>query len=96
MSFEAEFRVVNKLHLKGKNLPVDISITEAFTQNLVSSIILILIFNLNALMCMTKIREKETKLIEHSLNVAILLTNFGAYLDLDKENPRVGFIRSFA
>ena len=47
-------------------------------------------------MCMTKIREKEINLIEYSLNVAILLANFVAYLDLDKENPRVGFIRSFA
>jgi HD-GYP domain-containing protein (c-di-GMP phosphodiesterase class II) len=91
--FEAELRVANKLHLKGKNLqkrmldsigknlPIDIAITEAFTQDLVSSINR----NPNALMCMTKIREKDTYLLEHSLNVAILLAKFGTYIDLEKE-----------
>ncbi len=34
---------------------------------------------------MTKIREKDTYLLEHSLNVAILLANFGTYLGFDEE-----------
>jgi len=93
VSFEAELEVATKLHSKGKhlqktmlesvgkNLPVDIAIPEAFTNNLVSSIDR----NPNALMCMTKIREKDTYLLEHSLNVAILLANFGTYVGLAEE-----------
>jgi putative nucleotidyltransferase with HDIG domain len=93
VSFEAELEVASKLHTKGKhlqksmlesvgkNLPVDIAIPEAFTNNLVSSIDR----NPNALMCMTKIREKDTYLLEHSLNVAILLANFGTYVGLNEE-----------
>jgi putative nucleotidyltransferase with HDIG domain len=93
ISFEAELGVAAKLHLKGKhlqktmlesigkNLPIDIAIPEAFTKNLVSSINR----NPNALMCMTKIREKDTYLLEHSLNVAILLANFGTHLGLNEE-----------
>ena len=93
VSFEAELGVAAKLHLKGKNLqktmleslgknlPIDIAIPEAFTKNLVSSIGR----NPNALICMTKIREKDTYLLEHSLNVAILLANFGTHVGLDEE-----------
>ena len=65
----------------GQNLPIDIAIPEAFTKNLVSSIGR----NPNALICMTKIREKDTYLLEHSLNVAILLANFGTHVGLDEE-----------
>ena len=82
--FETELKVVNKLYIKGKSLLIDIAIIEAFTQDLVSSILR----DPNALMCMTKIREKETYLIEHSLNEAILLANFGAYIDLDKDKSK--------
>ncbi len=90
VSFDQEIEVAAKLHTKGKglqksmldnvakSLPIDIAIPAEFTNNLVSSIDR----NPNALMCMTKIREKDTYLLEHSLNVAILLANFGAYLEL--------------
>lgn len=93
VSLEAELEVAIKLHQKGKylqkkmlesigkNLPIDIAIPEAFTNHIVTSIDR----NPNALMCMTKIREKDTYLLEHSLNVAILLANFGTHLGLDEE-----------
>jgi putative nucleotidyltransferase with HDIG domain len=93
VSFEAVLGVATKLHLKGKhlqktmleslgkNLPIDIAIPEAFTKSLVSSIER----NPNALICMTKIRDKDTYLLEHSLNVAILLANFGTHVGLDEE-----------
>ncbi|MFQ3190317.1 MAG: putative nucleotidyltransferase with HDIG domain [Paraglaciecola sp.] len=93
VSFEAEIGVATKLQIKGKyiqkimlesigkNLPIDIAIPRALTNSLVSSIDR----NPNALMCLTKIREKDTYLLEHSLNVAILLANFGTYINLDKE-----------
>lgn len=93
VTFEEELEVATKLHSKGKqlqktmlesvgkNLPVDIAIPEAFTNNLVSSIDR----NPNALMCMTKIREKDTYLLEHSLNVSILLANFGTHVGLKED-----------
>lgn len=93
VSFEDEIEVATKLHAKGrqlqknmlqsvgKNLPIDIAIPQAFTNNLVSSIDR----NPNALMCMTKIREKDTYLLEHSLNVAILLANFASFIGLEEE-----------
>jgi putative nucleotidyltransferase with HDIG domain len=93
VSFEVELEVAIKLHHKGKHLqekmlesiakslPIDIAVPEAFTNHIVSSIDR----NPNALMCMTKIREKDTYLLEHSLNVAILLANFGTYLGFDEE-----------
>lgn len=93
VSFEAELEVAIKLHHKGKhlqetmlknigkNLPIDIAVPEAFTKHIVSSIDR----NPNALMCMTKIREKDTYLLEHSLNVAILLANFGTHLGFSEE-----------
>jgi putative nucleotidyltransferase with HDIG domain len=36
-------------------------------------------------MCVTKIREKDSYLLEHSLNVAILLANVGTYINLDEK-----------
>jgi putative nucleotidyltransferase with HDIG domain len=93
VALEVELEVAAKLHASGKhlqktmlesmskNLPVDITITEEFTNKLVSSIDR----NPNALMCMTKIREKDAYLFEHSLNVAILLANLGTHIGLDEE-----------
>jgi putative nucleotidyltransferase with HDIG domain len=93
VSFEDEISVAVALHNKGKTLqkrllesvskgfPIDLAIPEEFTQNLVSSIDR----NPNALLCMTKIREKDSYLLEHSLNVAILLANFASHVDLTEE-----------
>ena len=84
VSFDQEVTVAKGLHDKGKGiqkrlmdsvakgLPMDISIPKEFTERLVGSIDR----NPNALMCITKIREKDSYLFEHSLNVAILLANF--------------------
>lgn len=93
VSFEAELEVAIKLHHEGKHLqetmlesigkslPIDIAVPEAFTKHIVSSINR----NPNALMCIARIREKDTYLLEHSLNVAILLANFATYLGFDEE-----------
>lgn len=92
ISFDAEINAAKKLHDKGKivqkrmldlvarGLPIDLKMPEEFTQQLVGSIDR----NPNALMCLSKIREKDSYLLEHSLNVAILLANFGKYLKLDE------------
>jgi putative nucleotidyltransferase with HDIG domain len=96
VSFEAELEVALKLHTQGKHLqktmlesigkklPIDIGIPKTFANNLVSSIVR----NPNALMCMTKIREKDSYLLDHSLNVAILLANFAIHIGLDEEQTQ--------
>jgi putative nucleotidyltransferase with HDIG domain len=92
IKFEDEIGKAIKLHEKGKGiqkrmldsvnkgLPIDIAIPKEFTNGLVSSIDR----NPNALVCMTKIREKDSYLLEHSLNVAILLANFASYVGMSE------------
>ncbi|MBT0587845.1 HD-GYP domain-containing protein [Alteromonas oceanisediminis] len=93
VTFDDEVAIANKLHKKGKSiqkrmlsnvakgLPTDIAVPEEFSKNLVGSIDR----NPNALLCLTKIREKDDYLLEHSLNVAILLANFAQYIGLKEE-----------
>ncbi|MCV2403428.1 HD-GYP domain-containing protein [Marinomonas sp. C2222] len=93
INFDVELTRAAKLHEQGKtiqremldnianDLPVNIDIPKEFSDNLVGSIDR----NPNALMCLSKIREKDSYLMEHSLNVAILLANFAKFLDLPKE-----------
>lgn len=90
-SFDAELVDAKTLYDKGKrlqeklmdavlrDLPIDISIPTEFAKKLISS----LDRNQSALMCLTRIREKDTYLLEHSLNVAIILANFAKHLQLD-------------
>ena len=93
VTFEQEIAVAAALHNKGKvlqkrlfehvakGLPLDLTVPQEFTRNLVSSIDR----NPNALLCMTRIREKDSYLLEHSLNVAILLANFAQHAELSEE-----------
>ncbi|MEW9797830.1 HD-GYP domain-containing protein [Alteromonas sp. CYL-A6] len=90
---EEELTRAKKLHSQGKNiqkqllravqngLPFDDTIPREFSQNLVASIDR----NPDALLCLTKIREKDDYLLEHSLNVAILLANFGRHLGMSDQ-----------
>lgn len=92
VSFEAEINYAKRLHDKGKgiqkrllssvakNLPIDLKLPKEFAQHLVGSIDR----NPNALMCLTKIREKDSYLLEHSLNVAVLLANFAKFIGIDE------------
>lgn len=41
--------------------------------------------NRDALFCLSRIREKDSYLMEHSLNVAMLLANFGRFLGLERQ-----------
>lgn len=59
-------------------MPFDGSIPKAFSSKLVESVER----NPDALLCLTKIREKDDYLLEHSLNVAILLANFAKHLGM--------------
>ncbi|WP_394222168.1 HD-GYP domain-containing protein [Alteromonas gracilis] len=93
VSLENELVKAVKLHEQGKAIqklllenvqketPFDASIPKAFSNKLVESVDR----NPDALLCLTKIREKDDYLLEHSLNVAILLANFGSYLGMSEE-----------
>ncbi|APD91588.1 metal-dependent phosphohydrolase [Alteromonas mediterranea] len=89
-----ELNRASKLHVQGKAIqklllanlqketPFDASIPKAFSNKLVESVDR----NPDALLCLTKIREKDDYLLEHSLNVAILLANFGTFLGMSEED----------
>ncbi|WP_332308869.1 HD-GYP domain-containing protein [Salinimonas marina] len=88
--FFKEIQRAEKLHAQGKaiqksllatvqkGLPFDKTIPREFSSKLVESIER----NPDALLCLTKIREKDDYLLEHSLNVAILLANFGQFMGM--------------
>ena len=42
----------------------------------------------DALFCLARIRDKDSYLMEHSLNVGMLLANFGRFLDLERPTLR--------
>lgn len=62
-----------------KGLPVKLETTQKISEGFVES----LQRNPNALMCMTHMKQKDAYLLEHSLNVGILLASFGRYLGFD-------------
>jgi len=76
-------KAIQKLLLASvqKEMPFDASIPKAFSSKLVASVDR----NPDALLCLTKIREKDDYLLEHSLNVAILLANFANYLGMSED-----------
>lgn len=61
-----------------QGLPFKESIPKEFTHSMVGSINR----NPNALLLLSKMREKDDYLIEHSLNVAILLAHFGRHIGM--------------
>ncbi|MBD3585787.1 HD-GYP domain-containing protein [Salinimonas sp. HHU 13199] len=92
-TFAAEIVTAEKLHRKGKyiqkvllnavskGLAFDEQIPREFSQQLVAS----MDRNPDALLCLTKIKEKDDYLLEHSLNVAIILANFARHIGMDNE-----------
>lgn len=92
-SFKSEIITAEKLHRQGKGIQkllleavsngfsFDAQIPREFSQKLVDSIDR----NPNALLCLTKIKEKDDYLLEHSLNVAIILAHFGRFIGLEDE-----------
>lgn len=93
VSFDDEIARAERIHKKGKNiqnklldavksgLPFDDKIPREFSKNMIESIDR----NPDALLCLTKIREKDDYLLEHSLNVAILLANFGRFIGMSEQ-----------
>lgn len=92
VSLASELKIASSIHAKGLKLqqklyesaergtPFDESIPQEFTKALISS----LDRNPDALLLLTRIREKDSYLLEHSLNVAILSANFSRFLGRSK------------
>lgn len=92
-SFSSELIKAENIYKQGKSiqkallkaveqgLTFDDRIPSEFSQGLIASVDR----NPDALLCLTRIREKDDYLLEHSLNVAILLANFARYLGLDDD-----------
>jgi HD-GYP domain-containing protein (c-di-GMP phosphodiesterase class II) len=60
---------------------IDVAPLEAMADEMVDSIFK----NPDAMIFLSQIRDKDTYLMEHSLNVGMLLANFGRYLKLSKQ-----------
>lgn len=69
------------LNAVDREIAVDVKQIETMSNKLVDS----LERNSNALLCMTSIREKDEYLLEHSINVGIMLATFATHLGFDKE-----------
>ncbi|BDX07904.1 phosphodiesterase [Planctobacterium marinum] len=69
------------LHSIKAGLPVNFAPIKEVSDRFVAS----LDRNPNALLCMTHLREKDAYLLEHSLNVGILMGAFAQYLELDED-----------
>jgi len=92
VSFDSEMRKASSLYNNAKliqekfieKIKLDKSIklteVETTTDALVDSIFR----NQDALTCMSRLQTKDSYLIEHSLNVSILMAVFAKYLDLEK------------
>ncbi|MFM5855464.1 HD-GYP domain-containing protein [Aeromonas rivipollensis] len=66
-------------HLKAGE-PIDITPLAAVAEEMVNT----MFTHGDAMLCLARIRAKDAYLMEHSMNVAILLANFGRYLGLER------------
>ncbi|GAW97582.1 MULTISPECIES: HD-GYP domain-containing protein [Colwellia] len=93
ISLDQEMVKASKLYADAKKLQHKMlsSLTEHKTINIVEAkestdaIVDSIFRNQDALACMTRLRIKDEYLVEHSLNVAILMTLFAKHLAFDRE-----------
>ncbi|WP_404341098.1 HD-GYP domain-containing protein [Pseudoalteromonas mariniglutinosa] len=92
-SVEAEMSKANSLYTEAKSLQLkafgDIKagnkIDVAPFQELANGFIDSVFRNQDALACITRMREKDAYLLEHSINVSILISIFAKHLDIEKD-----------
>lgn len=63
---------------------IDVAPVEELAEDINNSIL----NNPNALQCLSQIREKDKYLLEHSVNVGILMSIFATYMGLDKKTVK--------
>lgn len=88
-----EMQKAQKIHLEAKGLvnnvlrdvkigkAVDIDVFDRLADNMVDSVLR----NHNALACLGRIREKDNYLLEHSVNLAVLMGIFARSMKIDRE-----------
>lgn len=93
VSFEKEINKASSLYQEAKqiqskafdsmkaNAPIDSDSVKSAANGLIDSVFR----NQDALACMTRMRVKDEYLMEHSINVAIIMTIFAKHLKLDLE-----------
>ncbi|MEW6982403.1 HD-GYP domain-containing protein [Colwelliaceae bacterium 6471] len=93
ISLEQEIKKANQLYQNAKGLQSKIltSITQgkvidtAQVKRSTDAIVDSIFRNQDALSCMSRLRSKDEYLVEHSLNVSILMTIFAKHLGIDKD-----------
>lgn len=92
-SFEQEFQRAGKIHNEALGLvsnaldavqngqAIDTKPFEEMASSFMDSVVR----NQNALACLSRIRDKDSYLMEHSVNVAVLMSILGKYLKLDNQ-----------
>lgn len=78
---EALGLVNNAMELAKAGQQVDIAPFEEMADHFMDSVVR----NQNALACLSRIREKDNYLMEHSVNVAVLMSILGKHLQLERE-----------
>lgn len=63
---------------------IEVAKVEALAENMIESVM----DNADAFKCVSALRSKDAYLLEHSVNVAVLLVTFGRYLELDRDMLR--------
>ena len=93
VSFEKEINKASELYQQAKQIqsktfdnmkagaPIDTDAVQGAATGLIDSVFR----NQDALACMTRMRGKDQYLMEHSINVAIIMTIFAKHLKLDKD-----------
>ncbi len=91
-SFEQEFEKASKMHNEALDMVshameaaktgniVDLDNIENMAENFMDSVER----NQNALACLSRIRDKDSYLMEHSVNVAVLMSILGKHLQLER------------
>ncbi len=91
-SFEAEIGRAAKLYNEAKalqqkafnDLKAGRPVAVGHMQDMAGAMMDSIFRNQDALLCMSRIREKDAYLLEHSVNVSLLMTLFGRHLQLDE------------
>jgi len=95
-SLFSEAKVASKVHKEAKVLvsqalldakfgkAVDLVAVDALASSLVGSVLR----NKDALMCLSSLRDKDAYLMEHSVNLSVLMTSFGSHLGLPEKVMR--------
>ena len=92
VEFEQEFEKASKIHTEALNMVghaleaakmgemIELDGFESLAENFMDSVKR----NQNALACLSRIRDKDSYLMEHSVNVAVLMSILGKHLKLDR------------